>query len=224
MGFQIAFAFFLWTLQGVNAQFDMTVARDRVIGVLIGNVVSYMVFTRVWPISVARRVDPAISALLRRLSVMTTTSGVSARRSVAAEVLALRDAIEGDLELVAYEPRWTRPQPDWRRLRLEAVQAILALTGPLLLSADRSPTLSVDWVAGCARWRTHRMMPSRHTPSPHMRRTVPKRWWCAHCSTGNFAGWSSRWRCVMRRFDSAPAVLSAAWLAGCADVGHQNGT
>ena len=144
-GFQIAFAFFLCMLQGPTPEFDMTVARDRVIGVLIGNLVSYVVFTRVWPVSVARRVDPAISALLRRLSVMTTTSGVPARRSVAAEVLASRDAIEFDLELVAYKSRWTRPRPDWRRLRLDAVQAILALTGPLLLSADRSPTLSLEF-------------------------------------------------------------------------------
>lgn len=73
-GFQIAFAFFLCMLQGPTPEFDMTVARDRVIGVLIGNIVSYLVFTRVWPISVARRVDPAISALLQRLSVMARTS------------------------------------------------------------------------------------------------------------------------------------------------------
>lgn len=70
---------------------------------------------------------------------------MSARHAVAAEVLASRDAIESDLELVAYEPRWTQPKPGWRRLRLEAVHAILALTGPLLLSADRSPNLSAEF-------------------------------------------------------------------------------
>jgi multidrug resistance protein MdtO len=144
-GFQIAFAFFLCMLQGPTPEFDMTIARDRVIGVLIGNVVSYFVLTRVWPVSVALRIDPAIRALLQRLSVMMTTVGVSARRSVAAEVLAARDAIESDLKLVAYEPRATRPQPGWRGHRLEAVRAILTLTGPLLLSADRSSAVSVEF-------------------------------------------------------------------------------
>jgi multidrug resistance protein MdtO len=144
-GFQITFAFFLCMLQGPTPEFDMTIARDRVIGVLIGDIVSYLVFTRVWPVSVARRIDPAISALLQRLSAMTVALGVSARRSVVAEILASRDAIESDLVLVSYEPHWTRPQPGWQGRRLAAVRAILALTGPLLLSVNRSPAVSVEF-------------------------------------------------------------------------------
>jgi len=144
-GFQIAFAFFLCMLQGPTPEFDMTIARDRVIGILIGDLVSYVVFTRVWPISVSRRVDPAIGTLLQRLSAMTTAVGESARRLVASEVLAARNAIAGDLELAAYEPRGTRPQPGWRHHRIEAVRAILALTGPLLLSANRSPIVSAEF-------------------------------------------------------------------------------
>ena len=144
-GFQIAFAFFLCMLQGPTPEFDMTIARDRVIGILIGDLVSYVVFTGVWPVSVSRRVDPAIGALLRRLSAMTTTVRESARRLVAAEVLAARAAIASDLDLVAYETRGTLPHPEWREHRLEAVRAILALTGPLLLSANRTPAVSAEF-------------------------------------------------------------------------------
>jgi multidrug resistance protein MdtO len=144
-GFQIAFAFFLCMLQGPTPEFDMSIARDRVIGVLIGDIVSYLVFTRVWPVSVTKSVDPAISAVLGRLGAMTTTVGLSARRAIAAEVLASRDAIETNLELAGYEPRSTRPPPGWQRRRLEAVRAILALTGPLLLSADRLPEVSMEF-------------------------------------------------------------------------------
>ncbi len=41
-GFQIAFAFFLCVIQGAAPAFDMTVARDRVIGLLLGNFVVYV--------------------------------------------------------------------------------------------------------------------------------------------------------------------------------------
>ena len=42
-GFQIAFAFFLCVIQGPSPAFDLSTARDRVIGILIGNVVAYLV-------------------------------------------------------------------------------------------------------------------------------------------------------------------------------------
>ncbi len=63
-GFQIAFAFFLCVVQGSSPAFDLTIARDRVIGILIGNVVVYLLFTNLWPVSVGKRIDPAIAALL----------------------------------------------------------------------------------------------------------------------------------------------------------------
>ena len=45
-GFQIAFAFFLCVLQGPTPDFDMTIARDRVIGILFGDLVSYRLHAR----------------------------------------------------------------------------------------------------------------------------------------------------------------------------------
>ena len=45
----------------------MTIARDRVIGILLGDFVVYALFTSLWPVSVARRIDPAIAALLSKL-------------------------------------------------------------------------------------------------------------------------------------------------------------
>ncbi len=45
-GFQLAFAYFLCVIQGPSPSFDMVVARDRVIGILLGNVVSYFAATQ----------------------------------------------------------------------------------------------------------------------------------------------------------------------------------
>lgn len=50
-GVQVALAFLLTVLQGFGPTFDMDTARDRIAGVLLGNCVLYLVFTRLWPIS-----------------------------------------------------------------------------------------------------------------------------------------------------------------------------
>ncbi len=66
-GFQIAFAFFLCLIQGAGPQFDLEVARDRIIGILIGNLVAYVAFVHIWPMTICRRIDPALASVLSRL-------------------------------------------------------------------------------------------------------------------------------------------------------------
>jgi len=91
-GFQVAFAFFLCVLQGSAPAFDMVTARDRVIGILIGNLVCYMVFVLVWPVSVARRIDPGLRELIGDLRAMVSAAGVQARRALAAQATVKRAA------------------------------------------------------------------------------------------------------------------------------------
>jgi multidrug resistance protein MdtO len=146
-GFQIAFAFFLCVVQGAGPAFDMTIARDRAIGILIGNVVSYLIFANLWPISVGRRIDPAFAALLRNLSAMMTTKNRSARGDRAVQAQSALAAIQSDIDLVRYEPSRIRPSPDWLKLRQKDASDISSLQGPLLLSADRDPTTSA-YIAG----------------------------------------------------------------------------
>ena len=138
-GFQIAFAFFICVIQGPSPAFDMVTARDRVIGILIGNLVAYLVFVNLWPVSVARRIDPAIEALLRGLSALTLTPGPPDRRACAAGALTARGAIARDLGLLHYEPRRLRPPAGWLRNRSQTVEEVSCLIGPLLLTADRAP-------------------------------------------------------------------------------------
>src|SRR6201999_3216293 len=58
VGYQMVFAFFLCVIQGPSPAFDLTIARDRLIGIMLGNVVSYLIFANIWPVSVIRRIDP----------------------------------------------------------------------------------------------------------------------------------------------------------------------
>lgn len=73
MGWQMALAFFLCVLHGYGPTFDLAVASNRIIGILIGNVVVALIFLGIWPVSVSsgfakalqRAVEPLGRALKR---------------------------------------------------------------------------------------------------------------------------------------------------------------
>ena len=80
-GWQMALAFFLCVLPPITTSFlpngfgpvyDVNVATDRVLGILIGNIVVSMVFLSLWPVSVgaeiARALDRAVRPLHRLLA------------------------------------------------------------------------------------------------------------------------------------------------------------
>ena len=142
-GFQMAFAFFLCVIQGPSPAFDLSTARDRVLGILIGNVVTYLLFINLWPISVGKRIDPAIAALLRRLAALMTADK-SARRAMASQVQSELAEIETDIDLAAYEPGTVRPNEQWLAARRKAGDEIGAVASPLLLGADEPSTGSAQ--------------------------------------------------------------------------------
>ncbi|MDX3886192.1 MAG: FUSC family protein [Sphingomonas sp.] len=134
-GFQFAFAFFLCVIQGSGPAFDLTIARDRIIGILIGNVVTYLVFTRLWPVSISRRIEQGFAALLGQLAAMARAP-VSARRTQAPVLAGQLAALRGDLALAGYEPEGVRPPPGWSSARRAALAAAAELEHPILLDGD----------------------------------------------------------------------------------------
>ncbi|KDB07230.1 Fusaric acid resistance protein conserved region [Burkholderia sp. lig30] len=138
-GFQIAFAFFLSVIQGAGPGFDLTLARDRVIGILLGNIVVYLVFTRIWPVSISQQVDAALAALPGQWQRLTQIAPAVERRMRAADALARHGAIAQEIGLIHYEPSWVRPAPAWREARGRTLAELDALAGPLFLLAERAP-------------------------------------------------------------------------------------
>ncbi len=69
-GLQIAFAFFLCILVGYEPTIDMTLARDRVIGILLGNLIIFIVFTTVWPTSELAKARLFLATALNNLTRM----------------------------------------------------------------------------------------------------------------------------------------------------------
>ncbi|WP_175918187.1 FUSC family protein [Burkholderia pyrrocinia] len=138
-GFQVAFAFFLCVIQGAGPGFDLTLARDRTIGILLGNVVVYLVFTRIWPVSIGKQIDTALAALLDQWRHLAQITQPVERRALAAEAFARHGAIAQELGLIHYEPSWVRPAATWLAARRRALAELGALEGPLFLLAERAP-------------------------------------------------------------------------------------
>jgi multidrug resistance protein MdtO len=67
-GMQIAFAFFLGVLQGYAPATDLSELRDRVAGILLGNLVITLVFSMLWPESARARLRTSLVEALRALS------------------------------------------------------------------------------------------------------------------------------------------------------------
>jgi multidrug resistance protein MdtO len=150
-GFQIAFAFFLCVLQGPGPSFDLTTARDRVIGILLGNLTVFVIFTNVWPMSVGKRIDPAMAVLLRRLGSLLTEAARPARCSEAAEAEEALAAIERDLDLAQYEPASIRPPDSWIDGRRQAADELGALFGPLFLTGGKDLSFTAKIITRLSR-------------------------------------------------------------------------
>lgn len=63
-GVQIGLAFLLTTVHGFGPTVDLSIAQDRILGILLGNVVSYLVFTFLWPVSLSDQIENQIDQWL----------------------------------------------------------------------------------------------------------------------------------------------------------------
>ena len=79
-GQQIALAYFIWVLQGYGPSIVMEDGRDRIVGILLGDVTVYLVFTRIWPVSVAEVVRSRVSDAVKTLADLLATPVGSAKR------------------------------------------------------------------------------------------------------------------------------------------------
>ena len=85
-GMQMAFAFFLGVLQGYAPASDLTVLRDRVVGIVIGNIWISVFFTSLWPVSALQQARNLWSASLEKLSALLVAPTSQAAADLRLEV------------------------------------------------------------------------------------------------------------------------------------------
>lgn len=110
-GLQIAFAFLLITLSSPGPHIDTDLAKDRVIGILVGNLMMYLIFTHIWPNSVMRSVNKKLSSIRKRVERLQTARATSLDSLVQSTAILSVEFVETRylLSRVLFEPESTRP-------------------------------------------------------------------------------------------------------------------
>ncbi len=67
LGMQMGFAFFLGVLHDYGPTMELTTARDRIVGILLGNVLMTIVFSAMWPVSALDRARQVLAQALGAL-------------------------------------------------------------------------------------------------------------------------------------------------------------
>lgn len=118
-GIQIGLAFLLTVLHGFSPSKDLDVATDRIIGILMGNVVIYVIFTFIWAVPIIDSVrDKIRSALadLAALSAMPFTERLKVTMLVSRIEQTIATAQDA-LKLLPFEPKNLRPSSaEYQRL------------------------------------------------------------------------------------------------------------
>src|SRR5712671_808936 len=147
-GLQIAFAFFLGLLQTYSPATDLTVLRDRVAGILLGNVVMTLVFSGLWPESAITRLRGALADALRGIAaLLKSPQNAATNRQHTVEALVRADNFEAlsrfEIEML---PRQTH-LPDLHSMERLAGAAFVATSDPLARDVDAQAVASLgDWL------------------------------------------------------------------------------
>jgi multidrug resistance protein MdtO len=155
-GMQIAFAFFLGVLQGYAPATDLTVLRDRIAGILLGNVVITIVFSSFWPQSARSGVRAALAAVLRAIGeVIRRPGNAEEGRLHAVEALVRADHMRTlslfELRMLPNHVRESLSVPTVGNVERLAGAAFVVSTDAISRNAELGPTVRLaEWAESAA--------------------------------------------------------------------------
>jgi multidrug resistance protein MdtO len=134
LGVQMGFAFFLGVLHDYGPTMELTTARDRIVGILLGNVLMTIVFSTMWPVSALDRARQVVAQALAALGDLVrnaTQPLVDTRLSAVQRVVQARNFVS----IAAFEEHLL--QPDDRRESFEetAVRSLDRLAAAVFVVA-----------------------------------------------------------------------------------------
>jgi multidrug resistance protein MdtO len=170
-GMQIAFAFFLGILQGYAPATDLTVLRDRVAGILLGNIVITIIFSSFWPQSALFGIRTALAEALRAIGdvIRGPRNAEEARmRTVQALVRAdhMRTLSLFELRMLPSHARESLNVPSVANIERLAGAAFVVATDAISLIAETGSTARLAEWAESAADNVSRGRPVPPSPAP----------------------------------------------------------
>jgi multidrug resistance protein MdtO len=137
-GFQIGLAFYLTNLKGYGPTTDMVTARDRILGIMLGNFVTYAMFTSFWASSAFNGIDARMKTIVQRLRQQRDAI-------TASDSLACAASVQEAVSLAERQGEYAFAEPDHMRAdmhHLERLDTLFheaeAISAGLLDPATRS--------------------------------------------------------------------------------------
>jgi multidrug resistance protein MdtO len=170
-GMQIAFAFFLGILQGYAPATDLTVLRDRVAGILLGNIVITIIFSSFWPQSARSAIRAALADALRAIGEVIRrprNAGESRMRAIQALVRAdhLRTLSLFELRMLPSHARASHNLPSLANVERLAGAAFVVTTDGISPHAETGSTARLAAWAKSAADYVSRGRPLPPSPAP----------------------------------------------------------
>lgn len=152
-GVQIGLAFLLTILGGFGPSTSMSAASDRIIGILLGNSLVFLMFTSFWPksaiVEVRRNLAGALRALAR-IAAMAPGTRDAAVNDIA-EVTTLTAKAKDELDMTPFEPHGLRPHASELRPLYGVVNEISALLPAMVFSPEPLDGMVAELNAAAAR-------------------------------------------------------------------------
>ena len=171
-GMQIAFAFFLGILQGYAPATDLTVLRDRVAGIVLGNIAITIIFSTFWPQSARSAIRAAIADALRATGEVIRRprdAAVARMRAIQALVRAdhLRTLTLFELRMLPSHARESHNVPSVASVERLAAAAFVLATDVISPYAETASTARLAaWAeSAAADVSSRRPLPPSPTPS-----------------------------------------------------------
>jgi multidrug resistance protein MdtO len=133
-GWQIGLAFYLVVLQGDGPTLDMQTGRDRIVGILIGNLVIFVIFIAIWPVHAADVARASLAKAVESLGLLLEPDG--AQPNVAAVFTQAIERARGVLVNDRFETQPLRGARRARPIDATVVAQVQALVLPVSVLID----------------------------------------------------------------------------------------
>jgi len=152
-GMQMAFAFFLGALQSYGPATEVTVLRDRMVGILLGNLLISISFSVLWPMSAFDRARSAMARALRTLGELTRDVMSPATDARLTAIQALADA-RRFVSIAVFEANLVRAHRGHERIDESSVRRLDQLGAAAFVVAGQScdPDASRKLDAATSSW------------------------------------------------------------------------